>query len=104
MEDMEEKEAYKARVVDAWLDEKTKAIEIAFIYYNSLTGNINYDSISPSSSRYEKARRIDVGDEVFAQPTAYNKIVAFIFNTTAKRWYVDTIVATKEALRRAFTK
>ena len=88
---MKKEEIYKARVVAAYpQDEK---IEIAFIYYGSCTGTVHVDPISTTSHRYSKARKLKVGDEVYAAPQDDDKIYDFVFHNPLKRLYVRTIKA-----------
>ena len=55
-------------------------IVVFFIYKGSMAKNIHTDKIRKESSRYEYALKVGVGDEVYEDPTGYDKIYHFKLN------------------------
>lgn len=80
--------SYKARVIDT--RKSGEIIEISFVYYGGM--NIHCNRISPTSSRYERAKLVREGDDVYASPRDYNKIYRFKTYGRFKRWYKRLIL------------
>ena len=80
---------YLAQVVN--VNSNSKGVEVAFVYYGSITGNIHFDEIRPTSQRYEQAKKLKVGDEVYAAPSESDRIFHFKLHTPAKRLFVRTL-------------
>lgn len=79
---------YVATVVN--ITDRQAGIEVAFVYDGSTTGNIHFDLIPPSSGRYEKAKKLKIGDEVHAAPIELDRIFHFKFNHPFKRFFIRT--------------
>lgn len=92
---------YLARVVN--VIKKSEKIEVAFIYYGSANGNIHFDDVSIHSPRYKKAALLRLGDEVYADPSDYNKICHFVIHNSLMRLYVRLFRAAKENIRLFFS-
>ena len=78
---------YKARVI-AVRKREDDTVVVAFIYYGSKSQNVHSDVICNSSERYEKAKMLKKGDEVFAAPDCSDIIFYFEKNSFFGRFWV----------------